>query len=674
LREPKEKEEGESVEAGDVEIEIDKLEKLVELGKRIWELEDEMGKRFHDLWLFGTLSILKRNGIKKDDARKYVEELLAWSREKGLDSESDLRHHSSIVDYIYKPEAKVWGWRKFEGVLDEICKIAKYDDLSCTTFKTEVADALNISIAREVGKPLCVVVKDVEIKRDGRRVAKYPIAWICNTRDGIWYIEKKKRERKDEETGELVEEEEYIRTKLADVYINSMVKYVDALVKSTYISATISTPGKRTQKFEMVKKEKFAKELENFRVKKSWEISPLLERFEANEDVIISGFVCGPEELGIPCGIRDYFKLGYSEANREQAREAFEALWDLVLKYAPNAKWAEDVYTGLSLGTFANFSLTRKLFGVRPMITVFVGEPRTGKTTVLDILGDMFNVPRHAIGGATSRARMGRITDRQMSITALMILDEVKMVSGLLETLKTYVTQFGWTAHGEKWPAYAGIVMAANEFKIDDPALSDKILVVEFTERVDDKKSKEFNAELFKIRKRLRAFGTYYLKFAEENWNSIKDVVLGEPYFEMANEYFKAVLESLGISIKTSKMPASISNSTALTIEQRMLAKFAKIVREYQTMVPKSINSDYTSFKEAVLFLIEKGFIGKYIRLNDNSVDIMYNFAKEIGLTVESICRELDGEVFYTRNHRNHKGCRIPLEKFEEIFESTPQT
>jgi hypothetical protein len=101
------------------------IDQVINSIRPIWWLENDEGKHFHDLILYGLTSLMRREGIKYETARRVVESIINTGIQDiaGKVDQATLqaimrneeRHYRETVDYVYtKPTAKLWGRKSFE--------------------------------------------------------------------------------------------------------------------------------------------------------------------------------------------------------------------------------------------------------------------------------------------------------------------------------------------------------------------------------------------------------------------------------------------------------------------------------------------------------------------------------------------------------------------------------
>jgi len=151
------------------ELGEDKLRRLINLTWPVYQLD--YGTHWHDNLLFGLACLMRRAGIKYEDARKVAETLInMWIQSKSTKlNEAELaeemkkenKHIEETVDHVYKKvgydsEKRCWGRKKFEEKLTSAVAKAIDEGLIVATspkawFKA-IYRALGLSQAAPAGK------------------------------------------------------------------------------------------------------------------------------------------------------------------------------------------------------------------------------------------------------------------------------------------------------------------------------------------------------------------------------------------------------------------------------------------------------------------------------------------------------------------------------------------
>jgi len=613
--------------------------------------------------------------VKKESIAAVFEDLFKWAVEQGLDTERDVSHHRSVIEWVYSadPSRRRWGGRKVRELLREVLK-AEMEKSGKTPSDGDVEMAFSAILgalgARErrpedvEPNKLCVPLQWTEM--GGMTVVT---AWLCNDDMGIVVrrIERRKKGKGNDAPVELVPNE----TKVAEFSISTLTVYVDLLTEREYVDA-FAQAGSETATFIMKPKSAFVKHVEEwleYRGQPKWR--PILQYYPHVYDVIISGFFCpnpdDPKYGRLACGVRDYFRTGIRDPDKNAARSAFQATLGVLERFAPDDMWYKTAVTAWLHGLAQVLVLTRKVWGVRPSFLVYEGARGLGKSTIGQLVlhslfpnrADSLFIPA---SGTMTAARLGRLLDE--IVAGVAVLDEQKGVlqrPEVMEVLKSMITnEVAWRiASGEKWPAAAGLILTANKFVATDPALADKLYKIQFSGAVDESKRPEFAAAVTKLFNMAGDFGGYYLHYAERNWAAVKDAILAPTQVEAAERYAKIIADELGVTIElvpVAELSAVPSAITAVDI-------FREIVwQEIKTqMVGVKEDGQNISAIHAFNILLDKYRI-PFLKPYDTGtkVAILKNLELRNGeLTVRSLCEELGGELYTKSRSRDYYGACI---------------
>jgi hypothetical protein len=676
---------------------VAKPDVLLALLKRWWSLVREDGSHFHDALTFGIASLAWRYGVRKESIMDVFERLFRWAIEQGLDTERDVAHHRSVIEWVYSASAerRRWGGRKLREILAEVLKAESDAEKTAPPTELEVESVLS-TIFETLGvkerRPedvshgvLCVTLRWVT-DGQGNAVAA---EWLCNTKGGIIVrkfkkSDKKKRKKKDEEGGGEGEKKSLFEdVVLVDMSISSLMVYSDVLTGREYVSADTLIGNTGLARWRMKPRSNFVREVEELvlvRTSPRWRA--LLNYYPHVHDVVISGFFCpNPDDprLGkLACGIRDYFHAGIRDPDKSTAKAAFETALSVLDKFAPDNTWYETAVTSWMHSLAQVFVLTRKVWGVRPSFLALEGPRGLGKSTIGQLtLHTLF--PERAddlfipASGAMTAARLGRLLDELAA--GVVVLDEQKGVlhrPEVMEVLKSMITStVAWkTAWGEKWPAAAGLVLTANKFIVTDPEVADKLYKIQFSGAVDPARRPEFAATMSKVFNIVGDFGGYYLHYAERNWATVKDAILAPTQAEAAERYAKIIADELGVPMElvpVSDITAASAAVTAVDIFRDLVWRELK-----QQMAAIRDGGDAISAKHAFNILLDKGripFMRKYSG-DETKYMILKNIELYNGeLSLRSLCEELGGELYMkSRNKLYYGACIVDGVKVEDVL------
>jgi len=644
---------------------VAKPEGLLSLLKRWWPLTGADGGHFHDALTFGVASVAWRYGVKREAITAVFEELFRWAVEQGLDTERDVAHHRGVIEWVYSADSsrRRWGGRKVRELLREVLK-AERSGKTPSDGDVEMAfSAILGALGARERRPedvepnkLCVPLQWTEV--GGMTLVT---AWLCNDEMGIVV---RKIDRRKKGKGDDAPEFTPSETKVAEFSISTLTVYVDLLTEREYVDA-FAHAGSETATFIMKPKSAFVKHVEEwleYRGQPKWR--PILQYYPHVYDVIISGFFCpNPDDprLGkLACGVRDYFRAGIRDPDKNAARSALQAALGVLERFAPDEDWFKTAVTAWVHGLAEAFFLTRKVWGVRPSFLVYEGARGLGKSTIGQlVLHSLF--PNRADGlfipasGTMTAARLGRLLDE--IVAGVAVLDEQKGVlqrPEVMEVLKSMVTnEVAWKiASGEKWPAAAGLILTANKFVVADPALADKLYKIEFSGVVDQSKRPEFAAAMSKVFNIVGDFGGYYLHYAERNWASVKDAILAPTQVEAAERYAKVIADELGVPIEL----VPVAELSSVTAAVTAVDIFREIVwQEIKTQM-MAVRDDARNISaiEAFNILLDKYRIPFLKPYGDGTnVAILKSLELRNGeLTVRGLCEELGGEL-YIKSRKN---------------------
>ncbi|MCI4464387.1 MAG: hypothetical protein JHC22_01120, partial [Thermoproteus sp.] len=672
---------------------------LVALLKRWWPLTGSDGGHFHDALTFGIASVAWRYGVKKEAIAAVFEELFKWAVEQGLDTERDVAHHRSVIDWVYSADTnrRRWGGRKVKEVLQEVLKAEKEGGKPTELEVEEIFSAILKAFGVKERRPedvtqgvLCVSLRWVT---DGRGNA-IAAEWLCNTEAGIIVrkyrtAKKKKKGGEGEDGGREGDgkdgsgfETMFDENLLVDVSISALTVYADVMTSREYVDAQALIGRAELASWRMKPRDSFVAEVEKralVRTSPKW--PPLINYYPHVYDVIISGFFCpNPDDplLGkLACGVRDYFHAGIRDSDKNAARSALQTTLSVFDKFAPDNNWFKIAATALAQGLAQVFFLTRKAWRVRPSFLVYEGPKGLGKSTIaLLVLYALFPLRASDLfipaSGTMSPARLGRLQNEIVS--GVVVLDEQKGVlqrSEVMEVLKSMISNMvAWQiASGEKWPAAAGLIITANKFMVTDPELADKLYKIQFSGAVDQAKRPEFAAAVTKLSNIVGDFGGYYLHYAERNWATVKDAILAPSQVEAAERYAKIIADELGVPIEL--MPVAELSAVPATVTP--LDIFREIVwQEIKTQMMAVRDDDKNiSAIQAFNILLDKYRIPFLKPYGDGTyVAVLKNLELRNGeLTVRGLCEELGGEL-YTKGHKNglYGACIVDRAKLQDVL------
>jgi hypothetical protein len=636
---------------------------LLETLKVLWPARREDGSHYHDEILYAVVGTAYRRCIDGEQLRQVLIQLFDWAKQQGLDSEKTVDEHwRQTFNYIYGNKAqKVWGITKLEEVISKASRALGMSEQESTAILDDILSALGVSTHDEFSRPVCVTIKSKRVVRNNKVINK-PLVRLCNTREGIVKVERKENKK----NGQQVEDGDsvYNVSKIVNAYIKELVIYRDAELDTEYVSAKVEIPGADIEEtLSMARPNVLERLLSRRQVSTSpnWEV--IIDYYPRRVDYIVSGFVCSPYYEKYPCGVRDYFGTGVAtETSLGDAKRALEDLLDVFVKYQPSERWYKIAVAAYFHGAFQNFFFTHKLWRVRPQIVAFIGPKGTGKSTIaLTLLHTFFPRVAHKLfRGAASvitPARVGRIQDEV--VATLTVLDEVERVSkkeDAYAVLKSYISNpSAWkTATGEEWPARAGLILTANAFTVEDPELADKIYVIQFRDLPNLDKRSMFARELLSVSQNLVKFGAFYLKYAEEHWQDVKEVVLDPDMRRGAEEYAKMIADVLGISIDMERPQESAL--VVLSATDRYISWLYNYIVRFAG--PLRDGNMYAAWR-LLDTAIEKNLLPHHRATLDGKIVVFKSIQAEINVNIRTLCEELGGEVLTDSMHQTLYGACV---------------
>jgi hypothetical protein len=247
-------------------------------------------------------------------------------------------------------------------------------------------------------------------------------------------------------------------------------------------------------------------------------------------------------------------KVDVKQPSPEDVREALELLNELTTKWF--AKVQAQFVTALKLGllmpfTFAVKQKFRGEKGFLPWLYLY-GARDTGKTTTAEVLLHVFGVMNRqhelGLGEVNTEAKLGAVL---ASDTFPHVINEGSTLfdkPGLVEIIKQAVEgliarqRFETKTILKEYPAFAPLIITANEFRITDEALTQKRLVVlryPIDAKLNPERITEFRTKVAPRLPKLRALGQFVEWYLTEhpqeltyNW-----LDLGKRLLELAYQY-----------------------------------------------------------------------------------------------------------------------------------------
>ena len=675
-----------------IDLPDDKIERLVNLIAPMWWIEDDEGAHGHDKILFGLSSLMRRAGIKYESALKVVKSIIEAGlneiSNKVTDAElerlrkTEETHIRETVEHVYKkPDAKLWGIKSIKEYVLPFVK--KANDMGIISLEPDewLSEIISL-IGYHPDTVFCVPITRYKSEVIGEDHKPWGVTeYICNDPSfGIVYRKKKIKEKKENgETKRVIEKTDVGLLKWSFIKLET---YYDPYFDITYANAVVTNTEGLTKKYSMIRVDKLKKELEedNALIKPIPKWNVIFQAVKPKlVDIIVSGIVCPPPDMGYPCAVRDYFDVGLADVpvDKAVAADVITQLIGLANNYHPEP---DSYLRGIIYGMFTNFSLTWKLFNLKPKMVALIGVRDSGKTTVGLILNHMFSPKVDVILPTSvllSPARVGRGVELLTNavITSPVVFDEagttfegnvVKLEGNTANVLKNYVTQkYTWvTATGTKIPATSGVVLTANQLAITDPALEDKVIKVSFAKPIPREKKSMGTPLIRELKDKLVYFGKYYLQYAVDNWDNVKGIVLGSDWEQSAIDYFNIVLKSLGLTpLNITVEPREEPNHLFL-----FRATLERYVKDYQFVCRSDNNVGY--FEECVIKVIDSGFV-PFIKRDYGAYRITRDIERVMGISAKVLCSEIGGKVIgkdIKASHRYYGECLVEEGQLKEAL------
>ncbi|MEM4964863.1 MAG: hypothetical protein QXT13_12030 [Pyrobaculum sp.] len=613
-------------------------ESLVLLLKQLWSVRHpETGNNMHNDMTFALASLAWRRCVVKDDVYEIIDRVTAWGVAEGIETEPRRRHHLGVVDWVYDREGRKWGWRRVSQVFRTAAEAA---GLSPEAVLSAIESALKGN-----GRSNCITYVHTA---DGM-----PMRMLCNNENGVVVVYTKKRKKKKER--EVSQYKTVVAAYFSDVSI-----YTDIYTGTRYINAKLRHVVSDTwREYRMVREDEFISDVER-RVKAAkadvnWLL--ILETFPMYYGVVADGFFCDRDR----CGVHTYFGALNIDYDFDKAREALLLLQRAAVLHPDGTS----VLTATAYAMFTTFSLVQKQHRVKPKFVLFTGPRDSGKTTIATLVTKSFvkrDAAEHVVKVAAdvlTPARVGRIQTTYVLATPH-LLDEVEGIKDkpdVIAVLKGYVSNFvAWsTALNRKWPAYAGIVMTANQMPFGDPDLVAKIARVSFKSTIPPHAKEVFSTEVLpRLYDYMPHLSAYYLKYAEDHWGDVRDVIIKRAlhsWEEAAVEYFRLVAESLGVTLDIDVVLYDESVSYADLFRRKIM----EYVRQYGHLHCRD-----KAMWSCVATLVELGYIPEIREYVKDGVKNYRIVRDAFGLPTATLCDQLRG--YLSKNKDRYYGSCIVSE------------
>ena len=499
---------------------------------------DEPKARFEALaWSYGRIStteevvssiheFAKLYGILREDIERWVN-----SASKG------------------EPEKLRGSYNQLREEIREVLKQSGKPEDEASTVAVEVVSKLE----EIVGEPVEKGVLGVPIKIN--KVRNYRISYVNNPEKGIARV-------KYPLNGWDVLEFDYI----SSFYIDSVEVLYDPSTGERKYSITVYYPGKRELRHfppltldelvELLKAQEGVRKSQSIRDA----VSSLIDAFEAKgrAEVKATALTTGFVEVNGKLHFFNYEKapVKLPEPSKERLREALELLNELAEKY----HYADGFIAGIFFGLIQPLGFVKKQNHARNLILLLWGEPKTGKSTIGDIVIAMWGAPRtkpfYVSGDSIkSEARLGEyLNDTTLPIVVNEVRSSINLphVSDMLKNSRSELVARNRIEKGihRTFYARASVMMTTNYLPlITDPGLVESLAIFQFTAK--QKPSKEERDEFAKwfgeIKDKLAYIGAYLKKIYIENWDILKPHILKEDFIDPGRRILKFLYVEAGL-------------------------------------------------------------------------------------------------------------------------------
>jgi DNA-binding transcriptional ArsR family regulator len=245
-------------------------------------------------------------------------------------------------------------------------------------------------------------------------------------------------------------------------------------------------------------------------------------------------------------------KVDVNKPDSKELKEALELLNELANVWFINVK--EQFVTVLKLGLLMPFSFAIKQKfrgekGFLPWLYIF-GQRDTGKTTTAEILLYIFNIMNRqhelGVGEVNTEAKLGAVlssdTFPHIINEGASLFDKPNLNEIVKQAVEGLIARQRFESKSiiKEYPAFAPLIITANEFRITDEALAQKRLVVlryPITAKVTKERIAEFHEKVANRLPKLRALGQFVVWYLVEHpeeltydWLNLSKKLLEEAY------------------------------------------------------------------------------------------------------------------------------------------------
>jgi len=623
----------------------DRMRKVVELLKKYYI------PGYRDLIVFHLLGWFVKRCVAKECAKWIVEKLAIETNDEEIKARLYLvdYHYDKRIDPQYTSHVPIQKLKGKTGLIEVLTKVL----VEQFGYSEDVARNEAIDVVRQIEQLMGIVYHRALIAVQVKATTSGAYAWVINDpRRGLVLAKKKVKKELDQDCYVKCMEEENAKASvcrqkcrkeiidydyewLASWYIDKLSIFQDITSGLELFNIRIRYPGSnivRTLKY--VTFDDIIDELKStgsmFRKLPDY-LSMIIYGFvkrgvKTRRGRIVLGFVLGRNDRlkFVRRGKLAYLYKDIDKVSDEHGKLAISTLVELVKKWFNNDLRIWDV---LAWAVIAPFGFVRKQKGLRNYILLLTGEPRTGKSTLQNVIETMYNLDNEfGIKSQSTLLSVPRLARAVMHTTFPIAIHEVRSLplgSEIVASLKNIATET--TVHEiasahktitKPFPAYSLLSISCNYAVITDPGLEERIYEIKFTTR--DRKVgrivEEFQRWLSENREKLRLFGKWFAKWCVEHWDEIRDIVLQEDMIKAGRDLLNKILQHFGYEpIKFEKTPEEVieevkERPTDIDYLIRL------ILEDYVKIRDRVRECDYVDIADSVICAVEKHYMPSYYK------------------------------------------------------------
>ena len=388
------------------------------------------------------------------------------------------------------------------------------------------------------------------------------------------------------------------------------------------------------------------------------------------------------------------FKVNLKEDDREKTIEALNALNELLGFYRYSHKALASLYYGIQ----APLGFIRKVHGRENKILFNYGEPHTGKTLLMKIIGYMWGMREDQSIIGAAKITGPQLAERMNYTTLPITLDEVRTIltqADIIDMIKASTTnihiksrilpQLGYKMI--EFYAYASISMTTNYVPQLLPGFEERLIPLEWTveDKREEKEVEEFLQKLAEYKDLLAYIGSYLRGMYIRRWKEVKEIIMDIDQVDIGRKLLELLYEDLGIPkpewLKKIEVKYEIETPTPEeiffdTIREDLIeaVKKAGIVLEVKDSYGIEAKIDLTKmdWKERILTLAQLGFLPSYMVLGKKNIyiktSIIEHIRKKKGYEIPGGLKNLALKLNYKYGPKPKvgKSMWIPLEDLVE--------